>query len=100
MTETCTPVPAADPAALDLDLIPYFEALIAARWRIAAAMVIAGLLSGFLAYSRPHIFEVMIKVSVVEIDDPGGVSPDDRRASEVLTLVEHGFVMGTIRDNH
>jgi hypothetical protein len=37
---------------------------------------------------------------VVDIEDPGGVSPDDRRASEVLTLVEHGFVMGTTRDNY
>jgi hypothetical protein len=36
----------------------------------------------------------------VDIEDPGGVSPDDRRASEVLTLVEHGFVMGTTHDNY
>jgi hypothetical protein len=46
------------------------------------------------------MYQSAAKVSVVDIEDPGGVSPDDRRASEVLTLVEHGFVMGTTHDNY
>ncbi|MEP5568005.1 MAG: chain-length determining protein [Halioglobus sp.] len=87
-------------AAIELDLMPYLNALINARWIIAAAVLIAAVVTGVLAYSTPYQFESGVKVSVVDIEDPGGVSPDDRRASEVLTLVEHGFVMGTTNDNY
>ena len=87
-------------AAAELDLMPYVNALIAARWIILAGVLLVGALTGYLAYSKPYQFQSGVKVSVVDIEDPGGVSPDDRRASEVLTLVEHGFVMGTTHDNY
>lgn len=89
------------PAAVNsIDLMPYVNAVIDAwLWLVLAALVSA-LLTGFWAYSKPYMYQSGVKVSVVDIEDPGGVSPDDRRASEVLTLVEHGFVMGTTRDNY
>ena len=88
------------PAVMELDLMPYINALIDARWILIIAAVLSAVLAGFAAYSKPYMFQSVIKVSVVDIEDPGGVSPDDRRASEVLTLVEHGFVMGTTHDNY
>jgi uncharacterized protein involved in exopolysaccharide biosynthesis len=87
-------------AAMDLDLMPYVNALIDARWWVLAAALAAALLTAIWAYSKPYMYLSSAKVSVVDIEDPGGVSPDDRRASEVLTLVEHGFVMGTTHDNY
>ena len=87
-------------AAMEINLMPYINALISARWRILLAVVIAGIIAAWFAYSSPVVFESVSRVSIVDIEDPGGVSPDDRRASEVLTLVEHGFVMGTTRDNY
>ena len=87
-------------AAMELDLMPYINALIDARWVLITAVLLSALLSGYVAFSKPYMFQSIIKVSVVDIEDPGGVSPDDRRASEVLTLVEHGFVMGTTHDNY
>lgn len=87
-------------AALELDFMPYVNALINSRWIIVAGMLIVAIVSGFLAYSTPYQYQSGVKVSVVDIEDPGGVSPDDRRASEVLTLVEHGFVMGSTSDNY
>ena len=87
-------------AAAELDLMPYVNALIEARWLLLAGMLLAGACAGYLAWSKPYQYQSGIKVSVVDIEDPGGVSPDDRRASEVLTLVEHGFVMGTTHDNY
>lgn len=90
-----------EPAAvMELDLMPYINALIDARWILIIAALLSAVLAGFAAYSKPYMFQSVIKVSVVDIEDPGGVSPDDRRASEVLTLVEHGFVMGTTHDNY
>jgi len=87
-------------AAMQLDLMPYINALIDARWILIIAALVSGVLAGMAAYSKPYMFQSGTKVNVVDIEDPGGVSPDDRRASEVLTLVEHGFVMGTTHDNY
>jgi hypothetical protein len=88
------------PAVMELDFMPYINALIDARWKLLIAALLSAVLASVVAYSKPYMFQSNIKVSVVDIEDPGGVSPDDRMASEVLTLVEHGFVMGTTRDNY
>jgi hypothetical protein len=96
-----TPSPCLDnSAAASIDLLQYINALVDARWWLLVAALVSGLLTGLWAYSQPYMYQSSIKVAVVDIEDPGGVSPDDRRASEVLTLVEHGFVMGTTRDNY
>jgi hypothetical protein len=87
-------------AVAQLDLMPYLRAVIAGRWILLAAFVLGAAAAGWLAWQSPYMYSAGAKVSVVDIEDPGGVSPDDRRASEVLTLVEHGFVMGTTRDNY
>lgn len=88
------------PAAATLDLMPFIVGLIRARWLLLAGSVAMACLAAWLAWKSPYLYVSETKVSVVDIEDPGGVSPDDRRASEVLTLVEHGFVMGTTRDNY
>jgi capsular polysaccharide biosynthesis protein len=88
------------PAVMELDLMPYINALIDARWKLLIAALLSAVLASVVVYSKPYMYQSTIKVSVVDIDDPGGVAPDDRMASEVLTLVEHGFVMGTTRDNY
>lgn len=87
-------------AAAELDLLPFVSALIDARWWIFAAAITLAAVTALWAYSSPYRYESTARVSVIDIEDPGGVSPDDRRASEVLTLVEHGFVMGTTHDNY
>lgn len=87
-------------AAASIDLLPYMNALINARWWLLLAILVGALVNGLVAYSKPYVYQSGAKVSVVDMDDPGGVSPDNRRASEVLTLVEHGFVMGSSRDNY
>ena len=87
-------------AASELDLMPFVNALINARWLLLAATLASALLVGLWAYSKPYQYQSIARVSIVDIEDPGGVAPDDRRASEVLTLVEHGFVMGTTHDNY
>ncbi|QFU77168.1 chain-length determining protein [Halioglobus maricola] len=91
---------AADAAVMHIDLMPYVNALIDARWWLLGGVLCAAALTAWWAYSSPYMYQSSARVSIVDIEDPGGVSPDDRRASEVLTLVEHGFVMGTTHDNY
>ena len=94
------PVQEAAPAVMELDLWPFLRALVR-HWKlillVAAVTTVA---TGIWAASKPYQYEARARVSIVDIEDPGGVSPDDRRASEVITLVEHGFVMGTTHDNY
>ena len=79
-------------AAGSVDLMPYVNALIDARWWLLLAAILSAIGTAFWAYSKPYMYQSGVKVAVVDIEDPGGVSVDDRRASEVLTLVEHGFL--------
>jgi len=95
-----TPSTTDHPAAATLDLLPFAIGLLRARWLLLAGSVAMAGFAAWLAFNSPYLYEAGTKISVVDIEDPGGVSPDDRRASEVLTLVEHGFVMGTTRDNY
>ncbi|MFK8040886.1 chain-length determining protein [Congregibacter sp.] len=87
-------------AAANLDLMPFVNALIRAKWLLLAGLIIGASYGVYHSLTTPYSYVAGAKVSIVDIEDPGGVSPDDRRASEVLTLVEHGFVMGTTRDNY
>jgi uncharacterized protein involved in exopolysaccharide biosynthesis len=92
--------PSNPPALLELDLWPYLRALVRHWKTILAGGVLLAAATAFWAASKPYLYESAARVSIVDIEDPGGVSPDDRRASEVITLVEHGFVMGTTHDNY
>ena len=85
---------------LDIDIFQYV-AEIFDHWKIilASAVLFAALVYGYTE-TLPDVFEAFAKVSIVDPDDPGGIQPDERRASEVLTLVEHGFVMGSGSDNY
>ena len=87
-------------AGAQADLTPYLRAVFAARWILLAGLCVGAAYSAYKGLRTEPVYLASARVSVVDIEDPGGVSPDDRRASEVLTLVEHGFVMGTTRDNY
>ncbi|MFN3235575.1 MAG: Wzz/FepE/Etk N-terminal domain-containing protein [Pseudomonadales bacterium] len=85
---------------LELDVIKYVAAVIE-QWKLilGAAIVTAALVYGY-CQTLPNVYEAFARVALNDPEDPGGIKPDERRASEVLTLVEHGFVMGTSRNNY
>jgi uncharacterized protein involved in exopolysaccharide biosynthesis len=86
--------------AEQINLISYLDAILKAKFFIALIALICGALAYSYNYTKPAIYESYVKINVVNMDDPGGISPDNRRASEVMTLVEHGFVLGTTKNNH
>ncbi len=71
MQDTARQVPGQPTAAMELDLMPYVSALIDARWIVVAGAVLAALLSGLWAFSKPYQFQSAVRVSVVDIEDPG-----------------------------
>ncbi len=68
------------------------------KWLICTALV-SMCVVWFATADREDVFEAYAAVTVVDSKDIGGVAPDERRAPEVITLVEHGFVMNSMKDN-
>lgn len=86
--------------AEQINLLSYLDAVLKAKYFIALIGLFCGALAYSYNYAKPATYESYVKINVVNMDDPGGISPDNRRASEVMTLVEHGFILGTTRSNH
>jgi capsular polysaccharide biosynthesis protein len=84
----------------EIDLIEYLAALFRNKyWILLFALLCAG--AGFgLAKITPKRYEAYVQLALRQPDDPGGISPDNRRAPEVLTLMEHGFVMDATGENY
>jgi len=84
----------------DVDLLAYLSALLRAKFMIIGMAIVFGVVAAGYSYTLPEMYETYVRSDLVDVEDPGGVSPDNRRASEVLTLVEHGFILGTSKDNY
>jgi hypothetical protein len=84
----------------EIDLIEYLVAVFRNKyWILLFAALCAGAGYG-LGKFMPNRYESFVHLALREPDAPGGVAPDDRRAPEVLTLMEHGFVMGSVNENY
>ena len=83
-----------------LDLIEFVHALTHKWLWIVLISFLAGAAAYGITLMMQERYEAVVRLNLVIPDDPGGVSPDNRRAPEVLTLVEHGFIMSTTSDNH
>ena len=84
---------------LEIDLLVYVRALLDRWFLIIASAVLVAVMAGAYSYTLPNRYEAVARTNMVDQNDPGGVTPDERRAPEVLTLVEHGFILGKTLDN-
>lgn len=84
----------------EIDLLEYIGAVLRSKYWIMLLAVISGSCVYGLTLFMPEQYEAFVKINLVEHDAPGGVTPDNRRAPEVMTLVEHGFIMGKISNNY
>jgi hypothetical protein len=85
---------------LGTDVIRYISALLNSWRMIIGGAVLGASLMFAYCQSPPDVHEAFVRMAVVAAEDPDGIQPDERRASEVLTLVEQGLIMGTSRDNY
>ncbi|MEM8499761.1 MAG: chain-length determining protein [Pseudomonadota bacterium] len=84
---------------LEFDLLEYLIPVFT-HWKlILLSAMFASVVTWFVASDAEKLYEAFATVTVADAQEIGGVSPDERRAPEVITLVEHGFVMGSIRNN-
>jgi len=83
----------------EIDLLEYIAAIFRNKYIIVFFAWICGISAYGLTYLQPILYESFIKVTIIEPEDLGGVSPDNRKAPEILTMVEHGFILGERRDH-
>lgn len=84
----------------EIDLIEYLVAIFRNKhWILLLAFLMAG--AGFaLAKSLPDRYEASAQLALRDQVNPGGVAPDERRASQALTLVEQSFVLRNVNENY
>lgn len=90
------------PYGLDdsIDLLEYLQALLHAKYWILGAALVAAAVGFWAAKRQTPMFDAAATVALVEQQHPGGVSPDNRRAPELLTLMEHRFALDTPYENY
>lgn len=84
----------------DIDLLEYLNALLRAKYIIIILAIIVAIAAYFYAKTLPNRYHAFVHLALVEPQDPGGVSPDNRRAPEVFTLVEHDFILESPYENY
>lgn len=84
---------------LEFDLLEYLIPVFTSWKLILLSAMFTSVATWFIAADAKKLYEAFATVTVLDVQEIGGVAPDERRAPEVITLVEHGFVMGSIRNN-
>jgi uncharacterized protein involved in exopolysaccharide biosynthesis len=84
----------------EIDLLEYATAILRNKYRIVLFALVLAVLGYGLTYSMEDRYESYVHLALVEPTDPGGISPDNRRAPEVISLVEHGFVLNSPTENY
>lgn len=83
----------------EFNLLDYLLPVLACWKYLIVLAVISGAGFWYMMGEKSDVYEAFATVTIVDQKDMGGVAPDERRAPEVITLVEHGFVMGSMSDN-
>jgi len=84
----------------EIDLLEYVTEVLRNKYKILViSMVIAGV-TFMLTFLIPERFESTVNLALVEKESLGGVAPDNRRAPEMMTLLEHDFVSNSVYENY
>ena len=83
----------------EIDLFEYLIVLMRNKYRVIFISVVMAVIVYISCGFMEEKYESYVHVALVGKEVLGGVSPDNRRAPEVMTMVEHGFITNTIHDN-
>lgn len=84
----------------EIELLEYVTAILRNKYKIIIiSLFCAGIAFGFSQF-LPVKYEAVTNIALVEMDSLGGVAPDNRRAPEMMTLLEHDFLTNTVYENY
>lgn len=84
----------------EIELLEYVTAILRYKYRILLISILGAALMFTATFFMPVKYESFVKLALVEVNELGGVSPDNRRAPEAVTLVEQDFITNAINENY
>ncbi|MFK5986015.1 MAG: hypothetical protein QM479_11405 [Pseudomonadota bacterium] len=83
----------------EIELLEYVTQILNNKYRIFLISILSACLMYGATYIMPVKYESFVRLALVEVSELGGVSPDNRRAPEALTLLEQDFLTHAVNDN-
>jgi len=83
----------------EIDLLEYITEILNNKYKIMLVSMVLASSTFILTFFMPERFESVVSLALVESENLGGVAPDNRRAPEMMTLLEHDFITTTVYEN-
>ncbi len=83
----------------DIDLLEYILVILRNKYRILLLSITVASIVFIISLLIPAIYSANILLAIVEPEKLGGVDTSERRAAEILTLVERGFLSSLVYEN-
>lgn len=84
----------------EIDLLEYISEILNNKYKIMMlSMLVSSAVFGF-TFLMQERYESLVNLALVEKESLGGVAPDNRRAPEMMTLLEHDFITNTVYENY
>jgi len=84
----------------EIELLEYVTAVLSYKYRIFIISIFAASIMLGLTFLMPIKYESHVNLALVKINDLGGLAPNNRRAPEAVTLVEHDFITNAVNENY
>ncbi len=84
----------------EIELLEYVISILNNKYKIFLISIVCASIAYGLSFFMPVKYESFVRLALVEVKELGGVSPDNRRAPEAVTLVEQDFITNAVNDNH
>jgi len=84
----------------EIELLEYVTAVLRNKYKILIFSMACAALAFGISQFLPVKYEAVTNIALVEMGSLGGVAPDNRRAPEMMTLLEHDFLTNTVYENY
>jgi LPS O-antigen subunit length determinant protein (WzzB/FepE family) len=84
----------------EIELLEYVSAILANKYKIAFVSLTMAIIVFAASYLMPVKYEAVASVAFIQVESLGGVQPDNRRAPEMVSLLEHDFLSRQVYENH
>jgi len=84
----------------EIELLEYVTAVISYKYRIFLISIFCASIMLGLTFLMPVKYQSHVNLALVKINDLGGLAPNNRRAPEAVTLVEHDFITNAVNENY
>ena len=83
----------------DIDLLEYILVILRNKYHILILSITVATIAFVISTLLPVIYSAQVQLAIIKPEKLGGIDTSERRAPEILTLVERGFLSSIIYEN-